>query len=167
MFRDNPKMKEILKEKRFSIITSLVIAFVMIGATVYFAAFYEGNEPEEFYNIQYVSGTEYYFGDEGEVAVELFNMYNSRINATCYATAYYPNKTKLFSNQTMSVNSGSGVYYYQFTVPNSTGVFEYGVNCYWESRMVTRSKSWHVSNSTQTIRDDIEALKTLKAVLAK
>jgi len=111
-------------------------------------------EQDESFSLTYVSSTEYYFGDEGEVAVELYDYENTWINASCYATAYYKDKSKFFENQTMIVNTDSQVYYYNFIVPEDTGVYEYRVDCYWNTLHASRSKSWHVSNATTQILDE-------------
>jgi len=85
-------------------------------------------EQEVFMN--FVSSTEYYFGDVGEVASELMDYKNNWINASCFATAYYPNKTTFYEEKAMLVNPDSEVYYHKFIVPNLSGVYEYKASCY-------------------------------------
>lgn len=112
------------------------------------------NKKENEFTLNYVSSTEYYYEDEGEVAVELYNYKNEWINATCSVTAYHANKTKFIENETMIINIDSNVYYYKFVVPNEIGVYEYRVDCYWSNQHASRSKSWHVSNATTVIIDE-------------
>jgi hypothetical protein len=103
------------------------IAVIMIVATVMLSVSipnnkesYEIPEPVE---LTYVSGTEYYFADEGEVSVELQDYSGTPIDAFCFATIYYPNKTTLFGEEIMDRNMDSLVYYYDFVVPEVVGVY--------------------------------------------
>ena len=136
--------------------------FVVAVVAITVAGIIKGNSD----NMTFVSNTEYYYGDEGEVAVEIQDYQNNPITANCYATAYNPDKTQFFYNQSMSLNNDSDVYYYKFTVPELVGVFEYRVDCYFNSRHLSRAKSFHVSNGTQAIIDEVNN-QGLVAVMVK
>lgn len=79
----------------------------------------------------FVSGTEYNIGEDATVFLQLLNSSNQPVNnALCYLKAYYPNKTIFINNSQMTYYIGSdGLYYYDLTVPNATGVYMLSANC--------------------------------------
>ncbi len=76
-------------------------------------------------------GTDYVAGEKGTIWLQLLRNYQPINNATCHVTAYYPNKTKLLDNVLMNYLDGSdGLYYYDLTVPEQTGVYMLSASCY-------------------------------------
>ena len=106
-------------------------------------------------DVQITSRTEYVAGDEGQVITEVrYVLSGESAPATCYASAYYPNKTALFSNELMT-NQSFGTHYYEFVVPSDEGVYEYQTVCDIGILNVTRSKAFHVSGAH---RETLEAI---------
>jgi len=93
---------------------------------------------------KFVSGTEYFPKDDGQVIVELRDKQYNPINASCYATVLYPNKS-LFINHKVMNSSVLGTFFYNFTVPKVGGVYEYSVNCTYQNKNFISGKSFHVS----------------------
>jgi hypothetical protein len=76
--------------------------------------------------------------------------------ATCWASAVYPDKSYLFTNQLMS-STTLGTFNYTFTVPSIEGVYEYQAICQVSpGRNITRSKAFHVSSSFRLLSELIE-----------
>lgn len=94
---------------------------------------------------KFVSGTEYVPTDEGQVIVELRDRQYNSINATCYVSILYPNKTLFVNHQEMADTASVGTQYYNFTVPTVSGVFEYSANCTYLGNNYIVGQSFHVS----------------------
>lgn len=88
-----------------------------------------------------ISGTEYQVGDNATVFLQLLNSTNQAVNnALCYLKTYYPNKTVLFNNVNMPYFIGSdGLYYYDFVVPNTAGVYMLSANCNFYNNLTYRT----------------------------
>jgi len=78
-----------------------------------------------------VLGTEYISGDNATVFIQLLDDYKQAVNdASCYLTAYYPDKTNLLNDVLMTYLSGSdGLYYYDLVAPSMEGVYMLSVGC--------------------------------------
>lgn len=77
-----------------------------------------------------IFGTEYQAGDSATTFIQLTRNYYPINNATCYLTAYYPDKTLLFNHVVMSyLLASDGLYYYDYTVPSQLGVYMLSVTC--------------------------------------
>lgn len=106
-----------------------------------------------------VSKTEYVPLDEGQVISEFRNLLTRQpINATCYASILYPNKTAFITDQNMQFQSGPGTHYINFSVPNVEGVYEYQARCEYNGINYTTSKAFHVSSSFRLLQEDIHSL---------
>lgn len=84
-------------------------------------------------------GTEYYQGDnKGTVFLQLSNSDNDPIsNASCLLTVYNsfqasPIHSVLFSSVSM-LQLSDGLYYFDFNIPNSTGVYPVTATCYYNT----------------------------------
>lgn len=120
-----------------------LLAVVAVVAIV--AVLVKGVENGEDISVEITSRTEYIAGDEGQVITEVRYAISGLVaEADCYASAYYPNKATLFFEQPM-VNTSHGTHYYNFTVPDVEGVYEYQTKCDLGTRNVTRSKAFHIS----------------------
>ena len=76
-------------------------------------------------------GTEYQAGASGTIWLQLLRNYQPINDASCYATAYYPDKSVYLNRTLMSYLSGSdGLYYYDLIVPSVQGVYMLSAVCY-------------------------------------
>jgi hypothetical protein len=80
-----------------------------------------------------LSGTEYVPNDNGTIFLQLLDAVNQPIdNSKCYLTMYYPSKSVFLNNvQMMYLLGSNGLYYYDFAVPNATGVYMVSADCYY------------------------------------
>lgn len=94
-----------------------------------------------------IFGTEYQVGDAGKVFVQLLeNSITPINNASCYSTLFYPSGTKWMDKSLMAYQSGSnGLYYIDFTVPATTGVYMTDVYC----EYYTQTQSNNATNYVQ------------------
>jgi len=96
-----------------------------------------------------IGGTEYVSDEEGLVAVRLTKAVGSSqsliTGATCSADILYPNQTSFVSSASMT-EYGSGIYYYNFTVPSTNGVYIYSVDCADGSKDYYAMNTFHVSS---------------------
>jgi len=75
-------------------------------------------------------GTEYTAEEPATIWLQLLRNYQPLNNATCYITAYQPNKTIFLNKTLMNYLDGSdGVYYYDLTAPSILGVYMLSANC--------------------------------------
>jgi hypothetical protein len=80
-----------------------------------------------------VHGTEYVPGDVGKLFLQFLDADNNAVNnSECFVSLWYPNKTIMLNNSLMSKlqNASEGIYYYNFNVPNVTGVYPASAKCY-------------------------------------
>lgn len=98
-----------------------------------------------------IGGTEYVPNDEGLVAVRLSRVTGSNqvlvTGATCEANILYPNTTSSFATNVSMAEYGSGIYYYNFTVPSAEGVYIYSVDCADGAKDYYAMNTFHVSNT--------------------
>jgi hypothetical protein len=93
-----------------------------------------------------VSGTEYVMGDMGQIIVELRNRtFDPISDAECNTTIQYHNKTTFVQDGQMILGS-IGTFYYNFTVPDVSGVYEYSVLCVRNGKKYIIGKSFHVQD---------------------
>jgi hypothetical protein len=80
-----------------------------------------------------VFGTEYQVGDSGKTFIQLLDNEAQPINnATCYINIFHPNSTQWMSGAAMLEQPDEkGLYYYDFTAPNNTGVYMLNVECFY------------------------------------
>lgn len=75
-------------------------------------------------------GTEYQAGASGTIWLQLLRNYQPINDASCYVTAYYPDKSVYLNRTLMSYLADSdGLYYYDFTVPSVQGVYMLSALC--------------------------------------
>ena len=129
-------------------ITILAVVAVVVIVSMLVKAWATGEDA----TVEIISRTEYIPGDEGQVIGEVrYVISGEPANATCYASAYYPDKTTLFFEQSMTENA-IGTHYYNFTVPSIEGVYEYQTKCDIGVKNVTRSKAFHVSGLLREVQ---------------
>jgi len=93
-----------------------------------------------------VSGTEYVMGDAGQIIVELRNRtFDPISDAECNTTIQYYNKTTFIRDGQMILGT-IGTFYYNFTVPDVPGVYEYSVLCMRNGKKYIIGKSFHVQD---------------------
>jgi len=126
----------------------LMSAFVLAVTMFSVMAMY-GEKVVSDAKIFWVSHTEYWANEEGQTIVRLQNFKGNPITANwCNVTIYYPDKTAFVTNQAMSPNSIAGNYYYNFTTPNTMGIYEEFVNCSYGSpneKFISTSESFHMN----------------------
>jgi len=98
-----------------------------------------------------VHGTEYSIGSNGKIVSHFLNADGDPVNdENCSITIYYPNGTMFINNSNMSYMNGTyGIYYYNFTVPDITGVYPVDVNC--SNPTAYGSSTFHVPSWGVTI----------------
>jgi hypothetical protein len=95
-------------------------------------------------SIMMVSGTEYLFGDEGQVIVDLRNKDFEPIAAVCQVSVLYPDKSYFIDHESMTDSTVFGTQFKNFTIPRVEGVYEYSVNCSYNTKEYIVGKSFHV-----------------------
>lgn len=131
----------------------MFIVFSIIGLSGYGVYnMFSGDRDD---SMQFVSGTEYYPGDAGEVAVMVTDYQGNPVTASyaCNYTVYYPNKT-IFVQANMTGLTSEGTRYGTFTVPGDYGVYEYVATCTSGPKKVTAAKSFHVGTATDTLLNE-------------
>lgn len=76
-----------------------------------------------------VSGTEYQAGDTAKTFVQFQQNGIVVNNGVCNVDIYYPNLTKFVNNATMIPLGENGLYTYNITIPNVTGIFPISARC--------------------------------------
>jgi len=78
-----------------------------------------------------IHGTEYIIGDNGKIWLQLINASGFEVNnAVCLVDIYYPDNSVFMENSEMNFLE-EGVYYFDFTVPNTIGVYPTIADCYY------------------------------------
>lgn len=80
------------------------------------------------YPKMFVGGTEYEPLDPGKMFVQIDISGQPVVNASCFGTAWYPDTTVLFQDEPMNYLD-RGIYFHDFTIPNTIGVFPVSVAC--------------------------------------
>ena len=83
-----------------------------------------------------VLGTDYLIGDEGKLQSYLKVGEFPIDNASCFVSVLYPNMTYFLENQMMNgvgLEYFSGLYFYDFIVPEQTGVYPVNSYCFYDS----------------------------------
>jgi len=75
-----------------------------------------------------VAGTDYFFGDSGKVFLQLSESGVAVNNASCVLSIYYPDNS-LFVNNSGMLPIGEGLQFYNFVVPNISGVYMISASC--------------------------------------
>lgn len=112
----------------------------------------------------FVGGTEYTSNETGEVATQLLTLISgnpSPVNtASCNVTIYYPNGTAYISDANAHYLPGTdGIYFYNFTIPSTQGVYESQFYCLNGAKDYYSSGTFHVSAMGASITS-IESLVT-------
>lgn len=151
-------------EEKTAMVGYVVVAVMATAAIVLF--FIATRGPTETWDIpvlQFVSGTEYNVGEQGQVITEARYLNGTSALQNCTFAIWYPDKVLFMTG--IGANSTSGNQYINFTTPNATGVYEYQAQCTFDNgRFGVLSKSFHVSefqNDTST------KLNRVKAVIAR
>lgn len=114
------------------------------------------NRTVQAYEGKWSGGTEYESGEQGKLAIVLirtniFGIPSAVTGATCRATCLYPNGSYFFVNQTAAEQNVSGVYDYDFTVPETEGVYVAGIFCNKSSVNYFATGSFHVNPALNRI----------------
>lgn len=77
-----------------------------------------------------VFGTEYFPGEVATTFLQLLNEnYEPVYNATCWLNVYYPNNS-IFIYNAMMARFDEGLYYYDYVVPNISGIYMLTTRCF-------------------------------------
>jgi hypothetical protein len=120
----------------------LVVVVVFVVALTIFSAMSLGNRSKEI-TADFVSGTEYNVGEDGQVIVEVRDRNGNQVQSNCTIKIWYPDKSLFLTD--VGVLSSAGNSYINFTAPNVSGIYEYQANCTAFGRYAVISKSFHVS----------------------
>jgi hypothetical protein len=131
------------QDTKHLVIGVFIVAAIAFGVVVLLLKMLGSEDPE--WSIGFVSGTEYRWGETGQIIVEVRDRNGNPVQSGCNASIYYPNKTAYISNYSMVSSGASGNSYMSFTVPNVTGIFEYQAKCVAMGRLQVASKSFHVN----------------------
>lgn len=96
--------------------------------------------------LQFVSGTEYAPGQEGQIAALVLDVAGNAVTSdyACNYTILYPEKT-VFAEGNFTSSTIVGTVWTNFTVPSVDGVYEYAAVCVKPGKKVTAGKSFHVT----------------------
>ena len=98
-----------------------------------------------------VLGTEYTFGDNGKIFVQLLENQLPVINASCRSDVYFPNSTDyfLFQQPMNQTANQDGFFYLDFIAPNISGVYMINTECDIEKRDIeTTANSFEIKTGT-------------------
>lgn len=125
-------------------VVSLVVVCILVLGFVVWLARTSSPPVWDVPVLQFVSGTEYNVGEAGQVIVEARYANGSSALDSCVMSIWYPDKSLFLSEN--ATNGPNGNQYVSFTVPNSTGVYEYQAQCVLLGNVSgVVSKSFHVS----------------------
>ena len=138
-----------------------IVALLLVGLGVGGVALSKSNINPQ---IKFISGTEYQWGEKGQVIVRTVNAFGNPISANwCNVTIYYPDKTVFVNNQPMTQGGADGSWYYEFTTPfTQIGVYEEEVVCQitgypYGTREIGAGSSFHVSQTLTAINETMSA----------
>lgn len=135
------------------------------------------NNIEITYNNKYngeisVYGTEYLINTDIKLWIQLLNS-NKTIenNGVCYITIIAPNNEILLSNAQMENLNYEGIYYYDFSIPDTTGVYPTIAKCYYgsvENKIFIKSTTdYYIINGTAVDTTPISDLYNIDGALWK
>lgn len=143
-------------ENKTKILISVFGIMTLLVASVV-AMYNDGKDIAGQQNFYIVSNTEYWTGETGQIIARFTDYVGNPISATnCSTSSLYPNQTTFFLNSELMTQSLiSGDWYYQFTVPDDEGVYDYAVTCVYgaQDASVTQSKTFHVNPALNKIKD--------------
>jgi len=152
-----------MKKKSLFVLAALT-ALAIIGVSAAYVHYTQSITPM----LSFVSGTEYGFGEAGQIIVKVHNVYGQPIAANeCNVSIYYPDKTLFVDSQAMTQGGAPGSWYYQFDTPfDKIGVYEAYVTCNvslpgGRSRIISASKAFHVSHPLALVNETASAMITI------
>lgn len=106
-----------------------------------------------------VAGTDYEPGDNAKVFVILADAGIPQDNGTCIVQIFYPNSSE-FLDYTQMTFLEDGIYYYDFTAPDTIGVYPVEVRCSY----VLIPMTYNVSTATRLLGAGAGALSNLNLI---
>ena len=95
-----------------------------------------------------VSSTEYIYGADGQIVVRFVTSRDVPVMVdNCTVDIVFPNQTYYIQGGLLVPGLVSGDHYYDFTVPDTEGVYDYSATCIWGDNSRSSSKTFHVSPS--------------------
>ena len=100
-----------------------------------------------------VGATEYQSGETAKLTVQVQDADGTPVNsATTKITIYNPSNSAVVSDGVMTYLAGSsGLYYYDYLIPASVGVYTYQVNAEYNGNNSYSSHAFHISPALNTI----------------
>lgn len=108
-------------------------------------------QPEPDIMAQFISGTEYRSGEQGQGIVQVLDFNKNALSGDCNLSIYYPNKTIWINNLIMLPSGVAGTYYLNFTTATQEGIYEEYALCTVGTKTVRTSSTFHVSPTLNTI----------------
>jgi len=128
-----------------------------------------GDANISFYELKYAGGTEYLSGTEGQIAYQFLRTIAGNPNpindGNCNSTIWFPNNTIFLGNQSITFLTGSsGLYYNNFSVPTTNGVYKTQAICNKGGIFTYGASTFHVEdtlyNNQQTIYSFLQTMNT-------
>ena len=140
--------------KKIKILAFLLALTMASGVGVYY---YASANPQKFGGkVEFVSGTEYMGGEDAQTIVRVTNALGMGLTSDwCNVTIYYPDKTNLTDNTLMTLGGADGSWYYDWTAPETYGIYEQYAECKVGGRIIGNSKASHVSEALSLLNETI------------
>jgi sugar (pentulose or hexulose) kinase len=144
-------MKKMQKIK----ILAFLLALAMAGGVGTY--YYASAHPEKFGgSVQFVSGTEYMGGEDAQTIVRVANNLGMGLTADwCNVTIYNPDKSTLVTNTLMEEGGADGSWFYNWTAPETYGIYEQYAECKVAGRTIGNSKASHVSEALSLLNETL------------
>jgi hypothetical protein len=120
------------------------------------------------FKLIFVSGTEYISGERGISSAQFLKGGDPVIDGSCSVSIFYPNDTIFVRYQnTNYLTNSNGIYRYNFTVPNTEGVYDVDFNCSRGGNVVYIAGSFHVASWANSIIQINTTIVNLSAIMNK
>jgi hypothetical protein len=139
------------------IIVVIILGVLVLLGTAGISAYKHGNAIAGADTFYMVSHSEYFLGEQyGQVIARLYDYQGSPITVTnCTVDIWYPDKTPFVSDAltTDTLQTTTGTHYYQFTVPNIQGVYQYMATCnYAPNKQASVASTFHVTPTYNVVQ---------------
>ena len=140
--------------QKIKILAFLLALTVVGGLGTYY---YVNANPEKFGgNVQFVSGTEYMGGEDAQTIVRVSNNLGMGLTADwCNVTIYYPDKSLLTTNTLMEEGGATGSWFWNWTAPETYGIYEQYAECKVAGKTIGSSKASHVSEALSLLNETL------------
>lgn len=120
------------------------------------------------YSLVFVSGTEYISGEMGISSAQFLKGGTPVNDGSCSVSIFYPNNTAFVRYRDANyLTDSNGIYRYNFTVPNTEGVYDVDFNCSKGKTEVYIAGSFHVASWANSIIQINTTIVNLSAIMNK